>query len=45
MLGDRTITNGAGSSENIVGSGTDDLMDAIDRRVEFGVIDCGSATG
>ncbi|MEZ5825736.1 MAG: OmpA family protein [Geminicoccaceae bacterium] len=36
----RTITNGAGSSQNIIGSGTDDVMDALDRRVEFTVIDC-----
>jgi hypothetical protein len=31
---------GKGFEENLVGSGTDDLRDAIDRRVEFVVIDC-----
>ncbi|MCB2010582.1 MAG: OmpA family protein [Geminicoccaceae bacterium] len=40
----RSITNGAGSSQNIIGSGTDDVMDALDRRVEFSVIDCGGAS-
>jgi len=32
---------GKGFSENIVGSGADDESDAIDRRVEFVVTDCG----
>ncbi|MDB5814313.1 MAG: OmpA/MotB domain protein [Rhodocyclales bacterium] len=32
---------GFGWKENIVGSGTDDLQDAIDRRVEFKLVDCG----
>lgn len=31
---------GAGSRETIVGSGTDDLRDALDRRVDFKVTDC-----
>lgn len=31
---------GKGFSENIVGTGTDDARDAIDRRVEFEVITC-----
>jgi outer membrane protein OmpA-like peptidoglycan-associated protein len=31
---------GKGYSENLVGSGTDDERDAIDRRVEFKVIQC-----
>jgi outer membrane protein OmpA-like peptidoglycan-associated protein len=31
---------GKGSSENIVGSGTDDEQDALDRRVEVVVVDC-----
>ena len=36
----RTIASGAGSSATIVGSGTDDTMDALDRRVEFTPFDC-----
>lgn len=32
---------GKGYSENLVGSGTDDERDAIDRRVEFKVVPCG----
>jgi outer membrane protein OmpA-like peptidoglycan-associated protein len=32
------ITNGAGASANLVGTGADDLSDALDRRVEFKVI-------
>ena len=31
---------GVGSRENLVGLGTDDLRDALDRRVEFRVVDC-----
>ena len=31
---------GKGFEENLVGSGTDDLRDAIDRRVEFVIVDC-----
>jgi outer membrane protein OmpA-like peptidoglycan-associated protein len=31
---------GAGSRENLVGTGTDDLRDALDRRVEFRVRGC-----
>jgi outer membrane protein OmpA-like peptidoglycan-associated protein len=31
---------GMGFRENIVGSGTDDLRDALDRRVEFKVRTC-----
>jgi len=31
---------GKGFRENIVGLGTDDARDAIDRRVEFIVVDC-----
>jgi outer membrane protein OmpA-like peptidoglycan-associated protein len=39
-LGKRTIANGKGSRENMVGTGRDDATDAIDRRVEFKVLDC-----
>lgn len=31
---------GRGFSENIIGTGTDDASDAIDRRVEFSVVGC-----
>jgi outer membrane protein OmpA-like peptidoglycan-associated protein len=34
----RVIAHGAGSSEPLVGTGADDLTDALDRRVEFKVI-------
>lgn len=33
-------TEGMGSRQNIVGSGSDDVVDALDRRVEFGIMDC-----
>jgi outer membrane protein OmpA-like peptidoglycan-associated protein len=39
-LGKRTIANGKGSRENLVGTGRDDATDALDRRVEFKVLDC-----
>ena len=32
---------GMGFRENIVGSGTDDAVDALDRRVEFKIVPCG----
>jgi outer membrane protein OmpA-like peptidoglycan-associated protein len=45
VQGNRRITPrlsavGAGSKEALVGLGTDDQRDALDRRVEFRVIDC-----
>lgn len=40
-LAKRTIANGMGSRQMMVGTGRDDASDALDRRVEFGVIDCG----
>jgi tetratricopeptide (TPR) repeat protein len=36
----RMIANGVGSKQTIVGNGRDDASDALDRRVEFRVIDC-----
>lgn len=39
-LGKRTIATGKGSSENLVGTGKDDVTDVLDRRVGFQVIDC-----
>jgi outer membrane protein OmpA-like peptidoglycan-associated protein len=40
QLGKRVTTVGKGSSQNISGLGTDDARDAVDRRVEFRVVDC-----
>lgn len=37
----RTKAIGMGSQENLIGIGSDDAKDAIDRRVEFKVVDCG----
>jgi outer membrane protein OmpA-like peptidoglycan-associated protein len=39
-LAGRLQASGKGWTENIVGSGTDDARDAVDRRVEFKVADC-----
>ncbi|MEZ5478207.1 MAG: hypothetical protein R3E95_12200 [Thiolinea sp.] len=36
----RIRTAGKGFSENIAGTGSDDLRDAVDRRVEFRRIPC-----
>lgn len=42
-LAGRLAARGAGSRETIVGTGTDDMADALDRRVEFKVVDCPAA--
>ena len=39
-LAPRITADGVGSREMIVGLGTDDLRDALDRRVEFRTVDC-----
>jgi outer membrane protein OmpA-like peptidoglycan-associated protein len=39
-LASRTRTVGMGSRNNLVGSGTDDVVDAPDRRVDFTIVDC-----
>jgi len=39
-LGTRLSVKGFGSSRALVGIGTDDLRDALDRRVEFRVVGC-----
>jgi outer membrane protein OmpA-like peptidoglycan-associated protein len=39
-LAKRTIANGIGSRETLIGTGRDDASDALDRRVEFKVIGC-----
>jgi hypothetical protein len=41
LLGDRITSSGVGFRENIIGSGTDDAVDALDRRVEFRIVHCG----
>jgi hypothetical protein len=40
VLNTRLRASGVGYRENIIGTGTDDERDAIDRRVEFKVVDC-----
>lgn len=40
-LGNRVKPLGMGFRQNIVGSGTDDAVDALDRRVEFKIVPCG----
>lgn len=42
-LNGHTHTSGKGFRENIVGTGTDDASDALDRRVEFKIMTCGEA--
>ena len=39
-LDKRMIANGVGSRQTMVGNGRDDASDALDRRVEFKVIEC-----
>ncbi len=39
-LGPRIASEGVGATEIIVGLGTDDMRDALDRRVEFRTVDC-----
>jgi outer membrane protein OmpA-like peptidoglycan-associated protein len=39
-LSRKSRVTGLGYRENIIGTGTDDSRDAVDRRVEFKVIDC-----
>lgn len=41
VLGPRTKTVGMGFRQNIIGSGTDNAVDALDRRVEFKIVPCG----
>lgn len=36
----RTRASGVGWRENIIGTGTDDVTDALDRRVEFRIVSC-----
>lgn len=39
----RTIATGYGSRETMVGTGRDDASDAMDRRVEFRVVNCAAS--
>lgn len=39
-LVNRTKAQGMGFRQNIVGSGSDDAVDALDRRVEFKIVSC-----
>jgi len=39
-LATRTRASGMGWRENIIGTGTDDVTDALDRRVEFKIVGC-----
>lgn len=39
-LGPRMKPGGMGYRQNLVGSGTDDALDALDRRVEFKIVNC-----
>ena len=39
-LAARTRASGIGFRENLVGTGTDDARDALDRRVEFKITEC-----
>jgi hypothetical protein len=39
-LRDRMIATGRGSANNLIGSGTDDARDRLDRRIQFDVIEC-----
>jgi outer membrane protein OmpA-like peptidoglycan-associated protein len=39
-LATRTRASGMGWRENIIGTGADDVSDALDRRVEFKIVNC-----
>jgi hypothetical protein len=39
----RTKVSGVGFRENIIGTGTDDPTDALDRRVEFKILPCAAS--
>jgi outer membrane protein OmpA-like peptidoglycan-associated protein len=39
-IGRQLQTSGVGFRENLIGTGTDDARDALDRRVEFRVRGC-----
>lgn len=39
-IGKQLRVSGVGFRDNLIGSGTDDASDALDRRVEFEVVAC-----
>jgi len=39
----RSVAVGRGFRDNIIGSGTDDIQDAVDRRVDFLIRDCAAS--
>ena len=41
VLATRVRAEGMGFRQNIVGSGTDNSFDVLDRRVEFKIVPCG----
>jgi len=43
-LATRTRASGMGFRENLIGTGTDDMRDALDRRVEFKIDECRDAS-
>lgn len=43
-LGSRLTSAGMGFRETLIGLGTDDLRDALDRRVEFRVVECAAGS-
>jgi outer membrane protein OmpA-like peptidoglycan-associated protein len=43
-LGAQLRASGVGFTQNLIGTGADDATDAVDRRVEFKVVSCGSST-
>jgi outer membrane protein OmpA-like peptidoglycan-associated protein len=45
VLSKRSIATGMGSRQTLIGLGTDDRRDALDRRVEFNVTACGATAG
>jgi outer membrane protein OmpA-like peptidoglycan-associated protein len=45
VLKTRTKAIGLGFEENLIGTGTDDAIDVLDRRVEFRIVPCGKTQG
>jgi outer membrane protein OmpA-like peptidoglycan-associated protein len=42
-LSTRMIATGRGAEENLIGSKTGDMQDALDHRIEFDVIQCSAS--
>ncbi len=45
VLKSRTKALGMGFERNLIGTGTDDAIDVLDRRVEFRIVPCGATPG